>query len=43
MEDVYIGRRPWDYQRLRGDLDDIRVYRRELSAEDVQELVGLAQ
>ena len=38
VEDVYIGRRPWDYQRLHGDLDEIRVYRRELSAADVQEL-----
>ena len=38
LEDVYIGRRPWDFQRLRGDLDEIRIYKRALSAADVQAL-----
>lgn len=40
--DVYIGRRPWDGQRLEGLVDDVRVYNRALSDEEVQELFNLA-
>ncbi len=35
---LYIGKRPWDYQRLQGLLDEVRVYNRALSDGDVAAL-----
>jgi hypothetical protein len=35
---LYLGKRPWDYQRLQGFLDEVRVYNRALSAEEVEAL-----
>ncbi len=35
---LYIGKRPWDYQRLQGLLDEVRVYNRALSAAEVSAL-----
>lgn len=40
--DLYIGRRPWDSQRLEGLVDDVRIYNRTLSDAEVQDLVALA-
>ena len=39
--DLYIGRRPWDGQRLKGHMDDIRVYNRALGAEEIWQLFQL--
>ena len=39
--ELFFGRRPWDYQRVNGLLDDIRIYNRALSAQEVQQLFEL--
>ncbi len=36
--DLYLGKRATDYQRLRGLLDEVRVYNRALNEQEVQSL-----
>jgi hypothetical protein len=41
--DFYIGRRGNDTLYFTGDIDDVRIYNRELSVEEVQQLYNLGR